>query len=418
MTAMLLLLVAALQAQQQNVSIIITGSQTQDLFVPDRNNNRVLRYVRPFVNGQNAFSVLGQSSFNTAISGTSATALAGPTAYAVDLVSNVYVSDNGNCRVVQFRPPFATGEAASLVLGKPDLDTPCTGSASATNTGNTGGVATDLLGNVWVADSSNHRVLRFKKPLSNGTAADIVIGQADFTSSACNRGASNPAVNTLCSPVGLAFDALGNLWVADGANHRVLQFKPPFQNGMNASIELGHPAATAFTSAATNDGGLSASSFDGPSGIGFDLLGNRLWVADLLNSRALRFDGPFRNGMAASVVLGQSSFTQNFPNQNSTPSASTLNDPQGIVMNLTGLGGVFVGDTLNNRTLLYSSPQSSGMNASVVLGQPDFTHNLQNQGNLDPNAASQSSPFAAGPSILALGVLAGLAGIRQLRRRK
>jgi sugar lactone lactonase YvrE len=411
---------AALAAygQQQNVSVVvsITGSGA-NLFVPDRNNNRVLMYERPYSSGSNAAIVLGQTSFNTSVSGTTDSSMSGPTAYGLDLAGNLYVSDTNNCRVTQFRPPFTDGKAASLVIGKADLTTSCSGAASASNVGNTGGVASDLLGNLWVVDSQNSRVLRFKRPLVSGMAADLVIGQGDFLAASCNRGASSPSAATLCTPTGIAFDLLGNLWVADSGNHRVLQYKTPLTTNMNASVELGHPALTAFTSSGMNDGGVSARSLAGPTGISVDLF-NRLWVADSQNNRVLRFDSQFHNGGSASLVLGQSNFTESSANQGlPTPTAATLQTPNGVVPNLLGLGGIWVGDTSNNRTMLFSSPNTNGANASVVLGQLDFTHNLQNQGNVDPNAKTQSAPFAAGPSLIALGVLAGLVGLRHVKQR-
>ena len=39
-----------------------------------------------------------------------------------------------------------------------------------------------------------------------------------------------------------AFDGSGNLWVADAFNQRVLEYTPPFSNGMAASLELGQPS--------------------------------------------------------------------------------------------------------------------------------------------------------------------------------
>ena len=51
-------------------------------------------------------------------------------------------------------------------------------------------------------------------------------------------------------------------------------------------------------------------------------------------------------------------------------------------------------------------------------GQANFTSNQPNQGNLDPSDQTENDPFYnAGPSVIALAVLAGLAGGRQWLRR-
>ena len=46
-----------------------------------------------------------------------------PAAFALDAAGNLYVSDTGNCRVLQFLQPFIDGESTSVVIGKPDADT-------------------------------------------------------------------------------------------------------------------------------------------------------------------------------------------------------------------------------------------------------------------------------------------------------
>ena len=83
--------------------------------------------------------------------------------------------------------------------------------------------------------------------------------------------------------------------------------------------------------------------------------------------------------MDASVVIGQQNFTSN-----------TANDGQGSI-NKYGLSwpfGVysdgtrlFVSDNVNNRVLIYNHiPISNHASADVVIGQQDFTHGDINQG--------------------------------------
>ena len=377
--------------------------------VPDHNNNRVLIYNHPVANGQRADIVLGQSSFSTAASGTSDTTMASPAAYAFDKNGNLYISDINNCRVLQFRAPFSNGQAASAVLGKPDFITPCGGSVSSSNTGTTAGLVFDKSGNLWVSDAGNDRVLHFKAPFTNGKAADIVLGQPDFVtvSTSCN---ATPTAASLCRPLGLAFDSSGVLYIADSGNNRIVGYKT-LKTKASASVELGHPPNVAFTSGVANDGGISARTLQTPVGIGMDSK-NRLWVTDSQNNRVVRFDSKFHNGDAAVLVLGQADFLQNLANRNlGTANASTLNAPQGIFVRNSG--DVWVGDSFNHRTLRYKSTFSNGMDSLMVLGQPGFTQNLANQGNLDPSDQSQSSPFDSGPSFIALTVLGGLAAGRQ-----
>jgi hypothetical protein len=88
---------------------------------------------------------------------------------------------------------------------------------------------------LYVADPYNNRVLGFKdlRTFQNGAKnlADIVLGQADFTTALINYPSGNPNTPTspsLFRPVGLLVDAKGNLYVADSLNGRVLRFPAPF----------------------------------------------------------------------------------------------------------------------------------------------------------------------------------------------
>ncbi len=386
------------------------------LVVPDTGNNRVLIYYSPSANDAPADVVLGQSTSSTGVSGTSSTNMNAPEAYTFDSSGNLYVSDSGNCRVLVFPPPFSDGEEATIVIGQPDANTGCGGAASASTLGTTGGVAFGTHGNFWVADSSNNRVLKFVAPFKTGIKAKLVVGQADFVSNECPN---PPTAASLCAPQGITFDSGGGLWVADSSNNRVLRYTPAI--GKSAVQEYGQPVATAFTSNTANNGGVSATSLDGPTGLGFDSSGG-LWVADTQNNRVLIFNHAIhKNGAPANVVLGQTDFAGSSANIFGEPTAATLYSPWGII---TQPGAMWVGDSYNSRTLQFTPPISSGMNASLVLGQPDLVSGYPNQTNSNPSAQTQDSPFGpgffeAGPSLLALAVLGILAiGFQWIRHRR
>ena len=46
----------------------------------------------------------------------------------------------------------------------------------------------DSSGNLWVVDSGSNRVLEYVPPFSDGMAATLAIGQANFTSGSANQG--------------------------------------------------------------------------------------------------------------------------------------------------------------------------------------------------------------------------------------
>ena len=116
--------------------------------------------------------------------------------------------------MLEFKPPFATGMAASVVLGQADFTHGAAnqGGAVAANTMNgPGGEAFDGSGNLWVADYTNSRVLEFVPPFTTNMSASLVLGQLDFTHGQPNQGGANPTSATLSFPYQVSFDSSGRL---------------------------------------------------------------------------------------------------------------------------------------------------------------------------------------------------------------
>lgn len=185
----------------------------------------------------------------------------------VDASGNLYVTDFWNHRVLKYNDPFGTGGVADDVWGQvdfvgndcnkgmatPDATSLCFTWGDSNNW--TAGVDLDASGNLWVVDSGNNRVLRF--PAGSKTA-DLVLGQADFTSTA-----HGTALNQLYGPSAVRVSpATGWVYVSESTNSRVLVYKPPFSDGM---------AGTAF-----------GSGFLGPQGVDFDPTEpGSVWITNL-----------------------------------------------------------------------------------------------------------------------------------------
>jgi len=273
-----------------------------------------------------------------------------PQAAALDFSTSppaLYVADTANHRVLGWRNAagFGNGAYADIVIGQVDR---LTTSAATTRTGlnQPTGLAVDAQGNLYVADAGNNRILRFPKPfeqLDQGRApieADMVIGQADFTSNRANRGGS-PAANTVALSTtsgtfrtGMGFDAAGNLWFSDAANSRVLRYPADAlrqaSGGVAADLALGQPDLTSNTAlAVSSTNRLVKTGMRYPSGLAFDSAG-RLYVADGL-SRVLVFAPPFSTGMAAARLMGI------VVQQQGQPAPAPVNDtgfasPEGVVI--------------------------------------------------------------------------------------
>jgi len=320
-----------------------------------------------FQNGQNASIVIGQPDFtsnNCSLTQPTQNGVCHIIAITFDSSGNLWAGDSGHGRVLRFSPPFSTNMNANLVLGATDFTTvPDSTSVSSGSINNTAGLAFDSSGDLWVIDAGYNRVLEFKPPFSNGMYASLVIGQQNFTSTA--PALSQDGFNFGEQWSHISFDGSGNLWVADDLNSRVLRFSPPFSNGMNADLVIGSANFVSSASVCASNGFYDYA--DNPIGITFDSSGD-LWVEN--DYKSIEFQPPFSNGMNASVVVGAPSLSTCYngsPNtQNQGSGAEGLAfDANGNLWS-AGWGSGF------ERVLGFTPPLSTGMNASVVLGQTDF----------------------------------------------
>src|SRR3989454_12794815 len=89
---------------------------------------------------------------------------------------------------------------------------------------------------------------------------------------------------------------------ADDINIRLLKYAVPISTGQAATVVVGQGSFT------TKTAGTTATTLSVPLGISFDSAGN-LWVADKGNNRVLKYAAPITTGEAATIVVGQCSFT-------------------------------------------------------------------------------------------------------------
>jgi hypothetical protein len=139
-----------------------------------------------------------------------------PTCAVLDAIGNLYINDLGDNRIrkVGTNGTIATFAGGGAVRG------PFSGDGGpATNAvfDNPCGVALDASGNLYISDNINNRVRRVDK---NGIITTVAGAGPSFIGSFSGDG--GPATNAqLFSPQRVAFDALGNLYIADDLNSRI-----------------------------------------------------------------------------------------------------------------------------------------------------------------------------------------------------
>ena len=200
-------------------SVAIDPATNQNVYIADVSASRVLYYE-----GLNttAVRVYGQyGSFTTSMSnigGIGLETLNNPQS-SFRVCTGLYILDTGNNRLLYY-PEDST--VPSLIYGQVSDNLP-------NANGNTGAIRrmafsmpesmfVDHLGQIYIADTGNNRVLRFPK---DSNVADFVWGQTLYTTStvACTATGLN-------QPKSVFVDTSLNVYIADSGNHRVLQYDP------------------------------------------------------------------------------------------------------------------------------------------------------------------------------------------------
>ena len=184
-----------------------------NMYVADTENNRIMifPYGTGFTIGMNASIVIGQTSFTTNTTGSTASTFSSPRGLAFDKFGNLWVCDSNNMRIQKFVPPFTIGMSASVSI------TGFSNSAYPVSS-----IVFDKQGNLITTDSGNNRILIFTPAsiTSNTTvaSASVVLGQPNLTSVTSGIG-----VYKINAPLGLAINPVsGDLWCADNQNNRVI----------------------------------------------------------------------------------------------------------------------------------------------------------------------------------------------------
>lgn len=218
----------------------------------------------------------GQPEVEGSDNGTgSAATFRNPSGIARDSAGNLYVADTGNHRIRKLTPAgVVTTFAGSGAAGHVD------GTGTAAQFNYPWGVAVDVSDNVYVTDSGSH-VIRRITPSGVVTTVAGVAGAGGFQ--------DGPAASALFqNPAGLAVDGSGNIFVADYGNTVIRKIA----SGVVSTL-AGQPQEWG-----AQDGIGAAARFNYPDGVAVDVEGN-LYVADS-NNHTIRRITP--NGQVSTIA--------------------------------------------------------------------------------------------------------------------
>ena len=233
-----------------------------------------------------------------------------PFGVAIDATGNLYVADSYNHKIRKISPAGVITTLAGSTGGFAD------GTGSSAQFYFPVSVCVDVSGNVYVADYGNHRIRKISPTGSVTTLAGSTTGFAD----------GNGSTAQFNFPFGIALDNSGNVYVADANNNKIRKISPA---GMVTTL-----AGSTF---GFSDGLGTAAQFNSPFGIAVDNSGN-VYVADSGNNKIRKITP---TGLVSTLAGSTRGFSDGLGN------AAQFDDPFNVAID--AIGNVYVADSVNNK---------------------------------------------------------------------
>jgi sugar lactone lactonase YvrE len=302
-----------------------------NVFIADQVNERIREVLAATGNIQ---TVAGNGTYGFSGDGGPATSaqLSNPENVFVDSSGNIFISDDGNARIREV--VAATGiiqtVAGNGTYGFSGDGGPATGAALR----GPSGLFVDGSGNIFFADSANHRIREVDAATGNiqtvaGTGAGGFAGDGGLASAA-----------SLDFPTGVFLDNYGNIFIADSQNNRIREVVAATGNIQTVA---GDGVGCGYTACPSpGDGGPATSAeLNSPEEVFVDSSAN-IFIADTGNLRVREVSATTGN---IQTVAGNG--TVSFGGDGGPAVNAQLNGPEGVFVD--GSGNIFIADRSNNR---------------------------------------------------------------------
>lgn len=249
-----------------------------------------------------------------------------PTGLAIAADGTIYVADSHNQRVRMIQKGIITTVAGNGIAGFSGDSAAAIQASLALPSA----VALDASGNLYIADTNNHRV---RKVTTTGTITTVAGNGDQFFS---GDGASAIAAG-LDSPSGVAIDSTGRILISDTHNQRV--------RAVDAQGNISTLAGNGAANFSGDGASAQSASLARPMGIASDSAGN-VYIADTNNQRVRIISSKVITTLAGDGVQG-------FSGDGGLAPAASLNESRGVALGASG--DVAVADTGNERVRIVSN---------------------------------------------------------------
>jgi Uncharacterized conserved protein len=257
-----------------------------------------------------------------------------PLGEATDAAGNLYISDTGNNRIEKVDP----GWHITVIAGNSEIAGSAGdgGAAYSAQISAPSAIAVDGAGNIFFADTGNSAIREINALTQNISTIAGTLGTSGVTG------------NELAGPQGFAFDASGNLYIADTGNNRIQKIDP---SGVVTTV-LG--------------------TFSQPWSVAVSSKDGSLYIADFGSNRILKVD-PL--GVMTTVAgTGTASYT----GDGHAATNATLNSPSSVVVDPAD--NLYIADSENNAVRKVNSVSGNistlAGNDTPLFGGDGYSANL------------------------------------------
>ncbi len=314
-------LTSGFSASELNSPSDVFIDNNNNIYVCDIYNNRIQKFPTGSVGGTSATTVAGGNG-----NGYASNQLQNAYGFTLDATNNIYITNSFAHRIDKWLAGATSGTTIAGV------------SASYGNAANQfqlpKRMVLDKCGNMYIADSYNHRVQKF------------AIGSTVGVTVAGGNGNGN-AANQLSYPTDVALDDAGNLYICDNENHRIQRFSPNSTSASNGVTVAGNGTA-----------GAALNQLNSAWGFTVDGAGNLL-IADTYNNRVVYWSVGATTGVKVAGGNGYGTTGRHF------------NYPTNVA--LDNAGNFYVADEHNNRVQKFNlistttfAPSIPGAYSAVV----------------------------------------------------